>query len=237
MADGNKMVDVETEITPAQLVSLHLHSRHYANRAHMLGGGITIPNADLYVKGKIKEAFGKGVSFRLDENGLREINRKMTPELMEYANAVSNYLNGMCKDAINEVSVQLDGYEKVKVQDYFPIKTAPDFVRNEQDDLKFDLTIEGWGSLKERSNGNNPILLEDVTDVLERHKTSTARYAELAIPARNFRKLLNVTGQEHKWSLKKTIKAKWAARRCNILMICLPKCTTRGRDSRTALGG
>lgn len=80
----------------------------------------------------------------------------MTPGLIEYANAVSSYLNGMAKDAINKTSVILDGYEKAKVTNYFPIRTNPDFTRAESESLKFDATIESWGNLKSRENGRSP---------------------------------------------------------------------------------
>ena len=233
-ADG--METVKTEITPAQLVSLYLHSRHEANRAHIETGGVTIPDADLYAKGKLKEAYDKAVRIRLDENALRTINKNMTPELIGYANAVSSYLNGMAKDAINKTSVILDGYEKAKVTNYFPIRTNPDFTRVESESLKFDATIEGWGNLKSRENGRNPMLLEDVTDVLNRHITSAARYSGLAIPVRNWNKLMNVTATESAWSVKEAIRRKWGSGALTYLDNMLADVQGARKSSQDGLG-
>ena len=209
VVEGGEMKTVKAEITPAQQVSLYLHSKHYANRAHLLEGGIAIPDAKLYAEGKIADAYDRGVRLKLDEDGLRKLTRSMDSDVREYAEAVSRYFNGMTKDAINETSVALDGYERATVKDYFPIRTDPHFTRAESEAVKFDATLEGWGNLKQRQNSQDPLLLEDVTDVLERHKSKTAQYYGLAVPVRNLNKLLNVTGTGAEWSVKEAIGRKW----------------------------
>ncbi len=206
---NGQLETVRAEITPAQQVSLYLHSKHYANRAHMLEGGVSIPDAALYAKGDRARAFAEGVRLRLDENALRQLTARMDPKVREYADAVGEYLNGMAKDAINETSTALDGYERATVKGYFPIRTDPNFTRAEYEGVKFDATLEGWGSLKKRQGSRNPLLLEDVTDVLNEHVQKTAQYYGLAVPVRNFNKLLNVTGTGSEWSVKEAISRKW----------------------------
>lgn len=209
MEDG-QLKPVRAEITPAQQVSLYLHSRHYANRAHILKGGIAIPDAKLYAEGKMSEAYSKGVRLRLDEDALRKLTRDMDSDVRAYADAVSRWFNGMSKEAINETSTALDGYERAAVKGYFPIRTDPNFTRSEAESLIFDATVEGWGNLKKRqNNSSSPLLLEDVTDVLNRHAQKTAQYYGLAIPVRNLNKLMNVTGIESNWSVKEAISRKW----------------------------
>ena len=208
MIDG-KLEPVHTKITPAQQVSLYLHAKHPANRKHILEGGITIPDAALYAKGKLKEAYNKSVRVRLDEAGLRSLTVNMDSDVRAYAERVSEYLNGMAKDAINETSVVLDGYERATVNRYYPIKTDPNYSRAEYEGEIFDATIEGWGNLKNRQSGTNPIQLTDVFDVLNHHMEQTATYYGVAIPVRNLKKLLNVTGTDSEWSVKDALQRKW----------------------------
>lgn len=208
MIDG-KLEPVHTKITPAQQVSLYLHAKHPANRKHILEGGITIPDAALYAKGKLKEAYNKSVRVRLDEAGLRSLTVNMDSDVRAYAERVSEYLNGMAKDAINETSVVLDGYERATVNRYYPIKTDPNYSRAEYEGEIFNATIEGWGNLKNRQSGTNPIQLTDVFDVLNHHMEQTATYYGVAIPVRNLKKLLNVTGTDSEWSVKDALQRKW----------------------------
>ncbi|NBI83928.1 hypothetical protein D3Z48_18030 [Clostridiaceae bacterium] len=211
LVEGDKLKTVKAQITPAQQVSLYLHAKHAANRAHLTDGGVTIPNADLYAKGKISEAFENSVRVVLDEDTLRRLTVNMDADVRAYANAVNGWFNGMAKDAINATSVTLDGYERAAVQGYFPIHTDPSFTRAEYEGVKFDATIEGWGSLKNRQGGRNPLILEDVTDVLDRHAKKTAQYYGIAIPVRNLNKLLNVTGTNSEWSVKEVLRQKWGS--------------------------
>lgn len=206
---GGKLEPVRTKITPAQQVSLYLHAKHPANRRHILEGGVTIPDAALYAKGKLKEAYNKSVRVRLDEAGLRSLTVNMDSDVRAYAERVSEYLNGMAKDAINETSVVLDGYERATVNRYYPIKTDPNYSRAEYEGEIFDATIEGWGNLKNRQSGTNPIQLTDVFDVLNHHMEQTATYYGVAIPVRNLKKLLNVTGTDSEWSVKDALQRKW----------------------------
>jgi hypothetical protein len=58
--------------------------------------------------------------------------------------------------------------------------------------LQMDATIEGMGFLKERQQSVDPIVLDSIIDAAKRTKDSTARFVGLAIPVRNFNKILNI---------------------------------------------
>ena len=82
-----------------------------------------------------------------------------------------------------------------------------------------DGTIEGMGFLKERVQASNPILLRDMSDVLQQSIRMTGKYVGLAIPVRNFNKLWNVaTGEKNPegkfisffdGSVKQEVSKKW----------------------------
>lgn len=197
----------KVKISKGMRIALYLHAQNRENIMHIAYGGITIPDAALYAKGKYAEAYnaGKTVHFAPWMNGsnanndsrtakaIAEITKHMTPEEREYAEIAQTFFNETTKKAINETSLLLDGYEKATVEHYFPIKTDKRFLQPSLDDLKKDGTIEGVEMLKERTGSRLPILLEDASQVVLRQKNNTAMYYGLAIPVRNFTRFYGQT--------------------------------------------
>ena len=123
-----------------------------------------------------------------------------------FADRAYEFFNVLSKDAINETSLALDGFERAIVDDYFPIKTDNNFTRADISGLTKNATIEGMGMLKDRkTKASNPILLEDITRVLERQIDNVSRYYGLAIPVRNMNKVLNVSYVDSGKSVKRSI--------------------------------
>lgn len=214
------------EITPAMRMSLYLHAKSEANLRHIIGGtnvtrgqlyqyqggGIKVPDMDLYKAGKIQEAYNRGETVKLTKTGLQKILSEMTPKEKRFAEMVSGYFNGQMKEAINETSLKLDGYEKARVTNYFPINTDKNFTNKDFDTLIKDATIEGMGMLKQRSGGTNPVMLEDIFNVLNRQIENVSSYYGLAIPVRNFNKIYNSTAKGYEDSVKTAIGSKWGNR-------------------------
>lgn len=219
-----KMIDIGNgiQITPAMRMSLYLHSKNEQNMRHIIYGGITVPNMKAYKSGNMSKAYGKGSqTVKLNAKQVRDIIAGMTDQEKTFADAAAKYFNGMSQESINEVSEKLKGYSLALVQNYFPINTNSNFTLADYETVKMDGTIEGMGFLKERQNASNPIYLRDITDVLNKSISSTAKYVGLAIPVRNFNKLYNVSssefGDEAKAALEemknaKNLKDRYAAR-------------------------
>lgn len=178
-------------INKGMRISLYLHSLNYQNRNHIATSGINIPDAKLYMKGKYSEAYRYHERLKLQPTDIKRITDGMTADEKAFANLAHEFLNVDTKDAINETSMVLNGTYKATVDNYFPIKTDPNFVMGDITGLIKDGTIEGWGALKERKQGaSKQILLEDVAQVLQRQAQNTARYYGLAIPVRDFNKVM-----------------------------------------------
>lgn len=213
-------------VTPAMRMSLYLHAKAEANLRHIIGGtnivkgqinqyqggGITVPDMKLYQKGKISDAYARGETIKLTKTGLQKILAEMTPKEKRFAEMVSGFFNGQMKEAINDTSLKLDGFEKARVTNYFPIRTDKNFTNTDFDTLVKDATIEGMGILKQRSGGTNPVMLEDIFNVLNRQVDSVSSYYGLAIPIRNFNKIYNSTASEYESSVKSAIAEKWGTR-------------------------
>lgn len=210
------------KISKGMRISLYLHAKNLDNVKHISYGGITIPNESLYKRGKYSEAYTAGETVHLipqdsknpdmmAAKAIRAITDQMTPEEKQYADIAYKFLNETTKEAINEVSLALDGYEKATVEDYFPIRSDPNFTQASMEGLLKDGTIEGMPMLKERTGSRNPILLEDASQVVLRQKNNTAMYYGLAIPIRNFNRFYNYTGTGFARSVKQSVGKTWGA--------------------------
>ena len=113
---------------------------------------------------------------------------------------------------INETSLQLVGYQRATVKNYYPIAVDKSVLATQIDGLNLDATIEGRGFLKNRVKSEQPILLEECANVVQRSLRDTAAYAGLAAPIRDVQKILNsgVETREGLANLKNgIIKEQW----------------------------
>lgn len=183
----------EAYISPAMRIALAAHAMNPQNMKHIVDGGVTIPDFDLYNKGKQAEAYSRNTRLRFTKSQLEGIAATLTPKERAFLNAVMTYFNTTSRNAINETSEALKGYSLADVENYFPINSDDAFLKNDFESLKFDGTIEGMGFLKDRIRGAaNPIYLRDVVTVLNKAIVQHSRYYGLAVPLRNFNKLWNV---------------------------------------------
>ena len=174
------------QINPSMRIALYLHSLNNQNMAHIASGGITIPDMRLYKMGRTSEAYAHGQTVKLLPSQIDAITSQMTAAEREFAELTHNYFNIVSKQALNDTSLALRGYEVAQVENYFPIKSDSDFLASNFESLVRDGTLEGMGFLKERKNAKNPIMLEAVDSVLTRQIGDTAKYVGMAIPIRNF---------------------------------------------------
>ena len=110
---------------------------------------------------------------------------------------------------INKVSNQLKGYDIARVKKYFPITTDRDFTKTDLSGLIKNGTLEGMGMLQSRVYSKNPIMLESIFDVIDRHSGNVANYVGYAIPVRNFNKIYNTTLTDYKNSVAHQLGQTW----------------------------
>lgn len=140
---------------------------------------------------------------------IKEFVDGMTDYEKKWVEASKEYFHKYSGEKINDTSLELNGYKKAVVDNYFPIKSDPSYTRGEVEGLKMDKTIEGWGNLKSRVGGTNPMVLEGIDSIVDAHSKMLGRYAGLAIPVRNFNKVYAGTLVGHENALKDQLQAKW----------------------------
>ena len=199
-------------IPRSMLLSLAMHIENRSNLKHIIWGGVRIPDAKRYMKGK-EDALDRGQVIRFGTSGqfdLTKMSRQQIEDICEreirtYINDnLTSYEKEFLKKSrqffwdysgkkINEISNQLKGYDIAKVKNYFPIVTDKNFTKTDVSGLIQNGTLEGMGILKERVSASNPIILESIFDTIERHENNVAKYVGYAIPVRNFNKIYNTT--------------------------------------------
>ena len=197
------------EITNGMRVSLAMHVLNEGNMRHIENGGLTIPNREMYRKGNLADAYANGELVRLNADQINEIISHMTEAEKAYVNTAKEFFHKRTGYYVNKTSLQLLGYRKATVENYFPIHTDKNFTKTDFASLKMDGSIEGQGFLKERVNASNPVYLEDITSVVNRQIRGVALYAGLAVPMRNFNAVMNAAVYEDEngvWSPRTTVK-------------------------------
>lgn len=183
----------KVEITKGMRVSLAMHVLNAGNMNHIANGGITIPSREQYNKGKMTDAYANGETVQLSAEQIEGIISHMTEAEKAYVEAAKEFFHKRTGYYVNKTSLQLLGYRKATVENYFPIHTDKNFTKTDFASLQMDGSIEGQGFLKERVNASNPVYLEDITSVVNRQIRGVALYAGLAVPMRNFNAVMNST--------------------------------------------
>ena len=124
---------------------------------------------------------------------MSDLRAKIEDQLTDYDRkwiaAAQQFFDVYSKGKLNEVTEMVYGFEKAQVDNYFPIHTDPNYRAASFDTIARDMSLENAGFMKERVNGANPILLEDITDVISSQLRRTAQYCGLMPAIRNFNKV------------------------------------------------
>lgn len=198
------------KINLAQAATLYKNLQNMQNLYHVTEGGVVIPNMKDYTAGKMKRAFRLKRLAKMENPSetIRKLQEVLSKDeyFKNWIDGSRQILNVYTKGVINGVSIQMYGYEKAKVDDYFPIATDPDALEHQNTGTVYNGTIEGRGFLKERRNRSaTPVLLEEIDRVVMRSLSDAAAYGGLAMPVRDANKILNANIYEG-GSLMKAIK-------------------------------
>lgn len=200
-------------ITPDMRAAIYLHSLNEQNMKHVVGnktkegsyrgGGIIIPNYQKQmkfnnrdsVKVNAAEKYTGQDAVRLSPSDVDRIIKDMTEydkRIVELYQQVNEYLT----KELNDTTMNLYGFKKATVKNYFPLIVDKSILNLDSDALKFDKTLESFGFLKERVNSAKPIYLEGVMDALERQIDQSSLFSGMAIPSRDFKKVWNYAAMD-----------------------------------------
>lgn len=172
---------------------------------HIMQGGIVFRD-DVWkerkqvgdkLKIKATYEYKDSTPIRLTASDFSNIFDDMPNEQKKFVDEIVKYMSGDLARLGNETSVRLYGYEKFTKGYYFPIRSAQYYVRRADNseqgqERSTSPLIKNKGMTKERKEGaNNPVVVENFTDVMSSHITDMINFRYLAEPQFNMFRVMN----------------------------------------------
>lgn len=179
------------KLSVPQMMSLYCLWKREQAKTHILGGGITIAN---FKEGN--KVVAQPESINISEREVQEIVSKLSKRQIEVAEKLQEFMNTVCSDWGNEITMKRWGIKQFTEENYFPIQSDADMIQGDvQDDAQRAnslyrlLNMSFTKALVE--NANNPVMVSNIFDVFAQHATDMAKYNALALPVLDANKWFN----------------------------------------------
>lgn len=203
------------DLTVGQVMSLYELMKRPQAVGHILedGQGIIPSNvlveADKKLFGKIKVKGTKRIdatqASHVTINDIMNICSSLTEDQMKIADGIQRFFNTVCSDWGNETSMTLYDYKKFVEENYFPIKSSDIYLNTRFDDSG-DVLLKNMSFTKSLTKkANNPIVVEDIFDVMTNHVNQMSMYNALVVPLTDFSRVFNYRNKESNQSVKGSI--------------------------------
>lgn len=170
----------KVQMTIPQIMSLHCLYKREQAKQHLIGGGIRV--ADFTV-GKKVISQTDGLVFT--KENVETIISTLSKRQVEVADKIQEFMNTVCSEWGNEVSMARFGIRQFGEENYFPIQS-------DKNNLAVDDETEKANSLFRLLNmsfsksltpgANNRIVISNIFDVFAQHSSDMAKYNALALP-------------------------------------------------------
>lgn len=144
------------------------------------------------------------------------IEGEMTDYERQLHRAIRQWFDKDSKEYLNDVTTRLWNYEAARVKDYFPIYRSKDFVSTALESLVTDRTLASNGNLKARLKSKAPVLIADITQVLNRSAAQTARFCGWTPFQEDFTRIYNANDRDKGLSFKQALGLKWGAGKAHL---------------------
>ena len=171
----------EVQMTVSQIMSLYCLQKREQAHKHLLEGGIRVDN----FKKKNGEIVTQEDGAVLTAKDIETIISSLSVRQRAVADKLQEFLNTVCSDWGNEVSMARFGTRQFGEVYYFPIKS--DDANITQDEAKEEadsfFKLLGASFAKGLTEGaNNRIVISNIFDVFAKHTSDMAKYNALALP-------------------------------------------------------
>ena len=180
-----------------QIMSLYAYSKREQAAEHLKRGGIVFDEStEVTMKTKlgIKVKFNpmEATAYNLSDTTLADIISKLTPEQKAFVDVMQDYLSTTMGAKGNEVSLELYGIKLFKEKNYFPLKSAPQFMAIAKEQQQGTVKIKNSGFSKETvQKASNPIVLTPFMDVWSNHVNEMSMYHAFVLPMEDFYRVYN----------------------------------------------
>lgn len=198
-------------LTPAQVMSLYLLNRQPDAQNHIYNGGIkpapVVARLDKDGRPKVTRTYEV---VKVTPEDVADILKSMTPEQKKIADGIGKFFTDYTAEWGNQVSLVLYGYKKFGIENYFPIVSDQNYLKEVFGETT-DATLKNMGVTKARvKNATNPIIIEDVFDVYTRQVDQMSSYNAFVIPLTDIQRVYNYKTTDG--SVKQSIEKKFGVR-------------------------
>lgn len=183
------------QMTVPQIMSLYCLTKREQARKHLFAGGIRVADFETK-KGGIVSQTGNVI---FTEEGVAQILDSLTERQKEVADKLQEFLNTVCPEWGNEVSMARFGYKAFGEKNYFPIYSDKNnlAVDDESDKINSLFRLLNMSFTKPTDdNANNTIIVSNIFDVFAQHTSDMAKYNALALPVLDTFKWYNYNEKE-----------------------------------------
>lgn len=171
---------VHVKMTTAQIMSLYCLQKREQAKGHLSGGGIRVAD---FKEGKGKVSQPDGVT--LQDGDISNIISKLTARQIEVADRLQEFMNTVCTDWGNDVSMVRFGYKAFGEENYFPITSdtnnlAQDDAKEQENSLFRLLNMSFTKGTIQKAN--NRVVIDNIFDIFASHTSDMAKYNALALP-------------------------------------------------------
>ena len=185
------------ELSLEQIMSLYAYSKREQAKEHLKRGGIVFDETtEVTVKTKlgipVKFNPTQATAYNISDETLVNIIGKLTAEQREFVDVMQDYLSTTMGEKGNEVSLALYGVKLYKEKNYFPLKSATQFMAKAKEQQKGEVKIKNSGFSKETTpKASNPIVLTPFMDVWASHVNEMSMYHAFVLPLEDFYRVFN----------------------------------------------
>ena len=233
------------QMTVPQIMSLYCLQKREQAKDHLKGGGIRI--ADIEVKqGAKKNVISQSEGVIFAESEIETIINSLTDRQREVADKLQEFMNTVCTDWGNEVSMLRFGYKAFGEENYFPIQSDKNnlAVNDETENNNSLFRLLNMSFTKSTiKKANNRIVISNIFDVFAQHTSDMAKYNALALPVLdsfkwyNYKEKIKQGETQHKTkSLKQSLENAYGKNAQNYITTFLRDINGSENSSRDTVG-
>ena len=184
-------------MTVAQIMALHCVSKQEDAQRHLLSSGMTLSRLD--EKGNVVADYE---NISLTKENIDTILKTLTTRQIEVADKLQEFMNTVCSEWGNEISMARFGVMMFTNPDYFPIKvsasTIPTDNTKELDNASLFRLLNMSFTHSRNKYADQSIEVGDIFDIFAQHSSDMAKYNALALPVLDFNKWYSIHGKTDK---------------------------------------
>ena len=190
------------QLTLGQMMSIYAYSKRENAQEHLRLGGIVFdPYQAAYRNNakkkkltkmlELKRSANDGSAYQISMETVKQIMQTLTQEQIGFVDEMQKYLSETMGAKGNEVSMKLFGVELFGEENYFPMKSARQFLF-EQNQPAGEVKLVNSGFTKAIQPGaNNPIVLGNFVDVWSNHVNEMSSYHGFTLAIEDFNRIYN----------------------------------------------